>query len=164
MLTSLGRIAEMKTKNKIVLASGVFDLIHFGHIKFLEEAKKCGGKKAKLVVIIARDDTVKKKKGKHPVLPDDERRVIVESLKPVDAALLGNEPFDIESIIKECKPDMIVFGHDQTLIKPIEKHIRKHKLPIKIIKIKKFGKEAINSSSKIKSRLISQLKNISNLL
>lgn len=149
----------MRRKSKIVLASGVFDLIHFGHIKFLEEAKKAGGLDAKLVVIVARDSTVEKFKGKLPVLPEEERRAIVEALKPVDAAFLGNEPFDVEGIIKDCKPDMIVFGHDQGVIQErIRKYIKEHGMPIEIVKINKFGKEDINSSSKIKSRIINQLK------
>ena len=149
----------MGTKSKIVLASGVFDLIHFGHIKFLEEAKKAGGSNAKLIVIVARDSTVEKLKGKPPVLPEDERRIIVETLKPVDAAFLGSEPLDVKDVIRQCKPDVIAFGHDQSKIQPkVEKYIKDHNLPIKTVKIDKFGKEDINSSSKIKSRVIRQLK------
>ncbi len=51
-------------KRKIVLASGVFDLLHLGHVRFLEAAKSTGGRGAKLVVVVARDDTVEKKKGR----------------------------------------------------------------------------------------------------
>ena len=51
-------------KKKVVLASGTFDLLHFGHVKYLEEAKKAGGKNAELIVIVARDSTVEKRKGK----------------------------------------------------------------------------------------------------
>ena len=51
---------KTKKKKKIVLASGVFDLLHMGHVKFLEEAKKIGGKKSKLIVIVARDGNVEK--------------------------------------------------------------------------------------------------------
>lgn len=150
---------EMGTKSKIVLASGVFDLIHFGHIKFLEEAKKAGGSDAKLIVIVARDSTVEKLKGKPAVLPEDERRIIVETLKPVDAAFLGSEPLDVKDVIRQCKPDVIAFGHDQSNIQQkVEKYIESHKLPIKTVKIDKFGKEDINSSSKIKSRVVRQLK------
>ena len=53
-----------KKKKKIVLASGTFDLLHLGHVRFLEEAKKAGGIHAELVVIVARDCTVNARKGK----------------------------------------------------------------------------------------------------
>jgi cytidyltransferase-like protein len=55
-------MAHEHQKNKRVLASGVFDLLHLGHVKFLEEAKKTGGKSVELIVIIARDRTVEKNK------------------------------------------------------------------------------------------------------
>ena len=58
-------------KKKSVLASGTFDLLHFGHVKYLEEAKEAGGKNAELIVIVARDSTVKKRKGKKPVMPEN---------------------------------------------------------------------------------------------
>mgnify|MGYP001127593064 CR=1 FL=1 len=65
--------AEEVKKKPVVLASGVFDLLHIGHVRYLEEAKKSGGENAKLVVIVATDDTVKKRKGKKPVLPEEQR-------------------------------------------------------------------------------------------
>ena len=74
---------------KIVLASGVFDLLHLGHVRFLEEAKRQGGKDAELLVVIARDNTVEKMKGRKPVMSEDQRRALVESLKVVDEAVLG---------------------------------------------------------------------------
>jgi FAD synthetase len=74
-------------KNKeqsIVLASGAFDLVHYGHVHFLKEAKKVGGRNARLIVIIARDKTIEKRKGKSPVIPENQRRAVIESLKPVE--------------------------------------------------------------------------------
>ena len=52
----------MPRRRRRVLASGVFDLIHDGHLRFLEEAKKMGGKGAELVVVVARDSTVRRLK------------------------------------------------------------------------------------------------------
>ena len=88
----------MPAKNQqqtVVLASGVFDLLHLGHVRFLEEAKKLGGENAKLVVVIARDSTVEKTKGRKPVMPETQRRMLGESLKVVDEAVLGQEEFDL---------------------------------------------------------------------
>jgi len=67
----------MAGDRKVVLAAGVFDLLHMGHVKFLEEAKKTGGENAELIVIVARDVTVEKRKGKRPVVPEEHRRALV---------------------------------------------------------------------------------------
>ncbi len=68
----------VKTKRKVVLASGVFDLLHLGHVRFLEEAKRSGGENAKLIVIIARDSTVEKTKGRKTIMSEDQRCALVE--------------------------------------------------------------------------------------
>ena len=47
-------------KRCVVLASGAFDLLHYGHVHYLTHAKKAGGENAKLVVVIARDKTIEK--------------------------------------------------------------------------------------------------------
>jgi FAD synthetase len=141
-------------KKKIVLASGTFDLLHLGHVKYLEEAKKAGGENAKLVVIVARDSTVKKIKGKAPVMPEDQRRSLVESLRVVDEAVLGYEDMDMSKVIDEIKPDVIALGHDQDYIeKELKEAINEKGLDVQIVKIGKFGKEELNSSSKIKRKI-----------
>ena len=144
-------------KKKVVLASGTFDLLHFGHVNYLEEAKKAGGKNAELIVIVARDSTVEKRKGKKPVMPEDQRRSLVESLKVVDEALLGYEEFDMGKVIEKIKPDIIAVGHDQD---GIEREVRKAiaEKNIQIVRIGRFGKEELNSSSKIKRKIIESFK------
>lgn len=142
-------------KGKLVLASGTFDLLHYGHLKFLEEAKKAGGRNARLIVIVARDSTVKRMKGSKPVIPEDQRRALVDALKPVDAALLGYRNLNFESVIKKIKPDIIAVGHDQSSIeKALKKIITKKRLATKVVKVGKFGAEALNSSSKIKRKIV----------
>ena len=79
-------------KKRIVLATGAFDLLHYGHLNFLQEAKKAGGRNAKLTVIVARDKTVELRKGKKPIVPEDQRRALIEALKPVDDAMLSRLP------------------------------------------------------------------------
>jgi FAD synthetase len=141
-------------KRPVILASGTFDLLHFGHVRYLEESKKAGGENAKLVVIVARDDTVEKRKGKKPVLPEDQRRALVESLKVVDEAILGYEGFDINEVIEKIKPDVITVGHDQEGIeREVKKAIAERGLNIKVVRIGRFGKEELNSSSKIKRKI-----------
>ena len=146
-------------KRKVVLASGTFDLLHLGHVKFLEEAKKAGGPNAKLVVIVARDSTVKKRKGRAPIIPEDQRRALIEALKVVDEALLGYEDFNIERTIEKIKPDIIAVGHDQSGIeREVRRFIEEKGLKIEVVKIRKFGREELNSSSKIMRKIIESYK------
>ena len=143
-------MVKQEKKRKIVLASGTFDLLHLGHVRFLEEAKKAGGKDSELIVIVARDSTVKARKRKTPVMPEDQRRALVESLKVVDEAILGYEDYSIDKVIEKIKPDVIAVGHDQDGIeKEVLKAIEKEKIVIEIAKIGRFGKRELDSSSKI---------------
>ncbi|MEM2083390.1 MAG: adenylyltransferase/cytidyltransferase family protein [Nitrososphaerota archaeon] len=140
---------------KKVLATGVFDLIHPGHILFLEKAKKIGGKNSKLIVVIARDSTVLKFKGVKPIFNEKIRKRIVSSLKPVDVTILGFKKFSIEKIIKKIKPDIIVFGYDQIkIMKEFERICKEKNWNIKIVRLKKFRSGQINSSSQIVKKII----------
>ncbi|MGQ9624579.1 MAG: adenylyltransferase/cytidyltransferase family protein [Candidatus Bathycorpusculaceae bacterium] len=146
---------KKKRKRKIVLASGVFDLLHLGHVRFLEEAKKAGGENAELIVIVARDSTVEKRKGKKPIMPENQRRALVESLKVVDEAILGYENFDIGGVIEKIKPDMIAVGHDQDgMEKTVKKYLEEHGLKVKVVRIGKFSEDELDSSSKIKQKIV----------
>jgi len=138
-----------------VLAAGVFDLLHYGHIRYLEEAKKIGGLKTRLVVIVARDETVRRLKGIDPIIPEDQRRAVIEALKVVDEALLGFEDMDLDRVIQQIKPDIVVVGHDQdTIGAQVEKIKKARELDFRIIQISQFGEDDLNSSSKIKRRIV----------
>ena len=93
-----------------VMAVGVFDLLHAGHLHYMEQAKSLGDH---LVVVVAHDDTVRKRKHE-PVTGQDLRRRMVEGLKPVDEAAIGNPPdVPIFDILPAVKPDIIALGYDQ---------------------------------------------------
>ena len=146
---------QVEKKRPIVLTAGVFDLLHLGHVKFLEEAKKMGGKNAELIVIVARDKTVKNRKGEKPVMSENQRRALVESLEVVDEAILGYEKFSIDRVVEKIKPDIIALGHDQKGIGEIvRKAIINKSLKIKVVKIGKFSEDELNSSSEIKKKII----------
>jgi len=148
-----------RKKEKVVLAAGVFDLLHIGHVKFLEEAKKIGSKNSELIVIVARDSTVEKRKGERPVVPEAQRRALVEALKVVDTALLGYEEFNMEKVIEKIMPDVIAVGYDQKGIEEeLRKIIQKKGLEIEIVRIDKFEIDEINSSSDIKRKIIESFK------
>jgi FAD synthetase len=139
----------------VVLASGVFDLLHLGHVKFLEEAKKAGGENAWLLVIVARDSTVQKMKGRRPVMLEGQRRALVESLRVVDEAVLGLADFDIGDVIERVKPDVIALGYDQAEMEAqVRAYVNKHGLGVKIIRLGKFGKDELSSSSEIREKIV----------
>jgi FAD synthetase len=92
-----------------VMASGVFDLIHPGHIHYLRQAKSMGDH---LTVVIASDATVRRNKHE-PITPEAMRAMIVGSLKPVDEAIVGSEG-DMFDTVAKIRPDVIVLGYDQT--------------------------------------------------
>ncbi|MGB9135256.1 MAG: adenylyltransferase/cytidyltransferase family protein [Candidatus Bathyarchaeia archaeon] len=146
---------QVRKRRAIVLAAGVFDVLHLGHVKFLEEAKRAGGRNAELIVIVARDRTVEKRKGEKPVISEDQRRALVESLKVVDEAILGYEEFDMGKVIEKIKPDVIAVGHDQANIgENVRKAIVEGGLRTRVVKIGKFGEDELNSSSEIKRKII----------
>ena len=100
---------KKSSTKKIVLAGGVFDIIHPGHIHTLNAAKALGGI---LVVAIATDKTAKKMKKRSPLHTQELRRELVSCLSMVDKAIVGHED-DIFQTVKEVKPNIIVLGYDQ---------------------------------------------------
>lgn len=90
-----------------VLATGTFDLLHPGHLMYLEQSRALGDE---LVVIVARDANVKHKP--RPIIPQDQRLLMVSALEMVDRAILGSES-DMFSPIEELKPEIITLGYDQ---------------------------------------------------
>lgn len=114
-----------------VVATGVFDLIHLGHVHFLEKAKDLGDE---LVVIVARDSTARKMKHQ-PITPEGMRVELVQALKPVDRAVLGYED-DIFKIITEVRPDIIALGYDQRFDEEeLKKELKKRGLRIEVVRL-----------------------------
>lgn len=100
-----------KEGHTIALANGVFDLLHVGHVRYLEAAKQLAGK---LVVAINSDASTRAYKGPgRPVIPEAERLELVRALRCVDAAFLFSEP-DVRTVIRTLKPDIHVKGTDYT--------------------------------------------------
>ena len=100
---------KKSSTKKTVLAGGVFDIIHPGHIHTLNAAKALGGI---LVVAIATDKTAEKMKKRSPLHNQELRRELVSCLSMVDKAIVGHED-DIFQTVKEVKPNIIVLGYDQ---------------------------------------------------
>jgi FAD synthetase len=142
-------------RRTVVLASGVFDLLHLGHVKFLEDAKKAGGTKSHLIVVIARDRTVEKTKGRKPIMSENQRRALVESLKVVDEAVLGLDDFDIGDVIQKVKPNVIALGYDQTeLERQVKAFAEKNRLKVDVVRLARFEADELDSSSKIRQKIV----------
>lgn len=90
-----------------VVATGTFDILHPGHLYYLEESRRLGDE---LAVIVARDANVKHKP--RPILPEDQRLRMVRALRPVDHAVLG-DLHDMFRPIEEIRPDIITLGFNQ---------------------------------------------------
>jgi glycerol-3-phosphate cytidylyltransferase/FAD synthetase len=93
----------------VVLAGGVFDIIHPGHIHTLNEAKALGDI---LVVVVATDNTSVKMKKRNPLHTQEQRQELVNSLSMVDLCLIGQEN-DIFKTVNHVKPQIIALGYDQ---------------------------------------------------
>jgi cytidyltransferase-like protein len=103
-LTDLGR-----SSLRVVLAGGVFDIIHPGHIHTLNAAKSLGDV---LVVVVATDNTAVKMKKRRPLHSKEQRQELVNSLIMVDLCLIGQED-DIFKTVNLVKPQIIALGYDQ---------------------------------------------------
>jgi rfaE bifunctional protein nucleotidyltransferase chain/domain len=105
-------INDLKAEGKrIVFTNGCFDLLHIGHVRYLEEAKALGDV---LVVGVNSDASVRKLKGpKRPILPEEERAEILSGLGCVDHITLFNE-MDPLKLIASLRPDVLVKGGDWT--------------------------------------------------
>ncbi|HXW90217.1 MAG TPA: adenylyltransferase/cytidyltransferase family protein [Terriglobales bacterium] len=106
------RVAQWRKAGKrITLANGCFDLLHVGHVRYLQAAKKLGDR---LIVAINSDASVKALKGPpRPLIPAEERAEIMAALAGVDAVVIFSEP-DVRSLIRELRPDIQAKGTDYT--------------------------------------------------
>ncbi len=132
-----------------VMASGVFDILHTGHLHYLTEAKRLGDE---LVVVIATDSTVRRNKHE-PVTPEKMRLELVQALKPVDKAVLGHEN-DRYGIVEELRPDIIAIGYDQPFDeKKLEKELRERGLSTRVVRLTKYSND-LNGTRKIIRKII----------
>ncbi len=133
-----------------VMASGVFDILHLGHLHYLRQAKELGDE---LVVVVARDSTVRRMKHE-PVTPEEMRMELVGSLKPVDRAILGHEG-DIYRTVEDVRPDIIALGWDQPFEpERIEAECRRRGVEAKVVRLEKLEGD-LDGTTKIINKVIS---------
>lgn len=110
----LAKVLREKQKHgkKVVTTNGCFDLLHVGHLRYLQEAKKLGDI---LVIGVNSDDSVRQLKGeKRPLVPEDERAEMLAGLECVDFVTIFSE-LDPIPLILDLRPDIHVKGGDYTL-------------------------------------------------
>ena len=96
---------------KVVLANGVFDLIHVGHVRYLEAARAHGDV---LVVAVNSDASTRAYKGPaRPIVPEAERAEMVAALAAVDFVVIFGEP-DVRQVLTALRPDVHAKGTDYT--------------------------------------------------
>ncbi len=136
-----------------VMASGVFDILHLGHIHYLKESKSFGDY---LIVVVASDYTAKKH-GKNLIFNENERKGMVSELKIVNEAMIGHSTDDIFQTVNEIKPDIITLGYDQKFDdKFIENKCKKLGLKTIVRRTSPYD-GSINSSSKIKQKIMESM-------
>jgi len=141
-LTDVGR-----TSLRVVLAGGVFDIIHPGHIYTLNSAKSLGDV---LIVVVATDKTVQKMKKRIPLHNQEQRKKLVNSLSMVDLCLIGYEG-DIFKTVEMVRPEIIALGYDQVhQEKSITDGCSKLNLQVKVARLQSPNPEI--SSSKIEEK------------
>ncbi len=93
---------------RVVFTNGCFDILHAGHVQYLEEARRLGDC---LVVGLNSDRSVGLIKPGRPIVPEDERALVLASLEPVDYVVLFDEETPYE-LIRALRPDVLVKGGD----------------------------------------------------
>ncbi len=126
----------------LVVATGVFEILHPGHLKYLEESRKLGDR---LVVVVARDETARERK-RRPAISEEQRLHMVKSLKPVDDAVLGGE--DMYETVVELKPDVLTLGPDQDFDeREVESGLCSRGLDTKVVRIKDYWESGLHSTT-----------------
>ena len=127
-----------------VVATGTFDILHTGHLYYLEESRRLGDE---LYVIVARDANVKHKP--RPIVPEDQRLKMVAALKPVDHAVPG-DLHDMFKPIREIRPAVITIGFNQHFDEEkLRKDLLAQGIAAEVVRIGKYSGDTYCSSSLI---------------
>jgi len=144
---------KKKMKKKVrVMATGVFDLLHAGHLFYLQQSKSLGDE---LVVVVANDKTVKEQKHT-PIIPQDLRRKLVEALKPVDKAVIG-DPEDKFKVVEDLRPDIITLGYDQFRSYDLGKKLTERGIKVKIVRLPRYDDYDLNGTRKIIQKIADRM-------
>ncbi|MFB6359893.1 MAG: adenylyltransferase/cytidyltransferase family protein [Halobacteriales archaeon] len=132
-----------------VMAQGTFDILHPGHVHYLQGSAAHGDE---LVVVIARDARVRGRK--NLFMDEESRRRVVAALECVDQAVLGSEE-DLFDSVDALGPDVITLGHDQSFDpESLEADLAAAGFPnVEVVRIGPGPVDGVTSSSDVKARL-----------
>ena len=137
-LRELRTLLPKKSKDRIVLTGGCFDILHIGHVRFLSEAKGMGDY---LVVLLESDRNVKKLKGKdRPVFIQKERAEMLSSIRSIDLIVLlpmMENDNDYLNLVMKIKPDIIAVTEDDPHIEKKRRQAKKVGAMLRIISLTK---------------------------
>jgi FAD synthetase len=134
---------------KRVVATGTFDILHPGHLFYLDQSRKLGDE---LYVIVARDSNVRHKP--RPIIPEEQRRRLVAALRCVDHAVLGDQT-DMFRPIGEISPAIITIGFNQHFEEErLRQQLAERGLFPKIVRIGKYGDNELCSSRLMVQRIV----------
>jgi cytidyltransferase-like protein len=98
---------------KLAFTSGVFDLLHPGHVYFFKKARKLLPENTEFIVAIHSDKFVKKYKNKsRPIFTQEERKIVLESLEYIDKVIIWDGWESITELVFDLKPDFLVSTRD----------------------------------------------------
>jgi len=145
------------TTKRIVVA-GTFDILHPGHVFLITEAAKLG----EVIVVVARDGNVMHAKGHSVIVPEEQRLFMVQALKGVSKAILGNPGLDFLAIIEELDPDILLLGPNQKMsIEQVQEELEHRGVKTKVMRLEQlFDEYPLNSTSKIITRAIANRKDL----
>lgn len=146
--------SDSHNKQIRIMATGVFDLLHPGHIYYLEQSRILGDE---LVVVVANDTVVGRTKGE-PLFSEVSRAHMVGALRCVDRVIVPTEtePSRYYQTVLDIDPNIITLGHDQKFSEAeLEQELRQHGWQGKVVRIGKYPSEHI-SSSQLKQRIKNQ--------
>jgi len=141
---------------KRVVVAGTFDLLHPGHVFLISEAAKLGD----VFVVVARDKNVLRAKGHPAIVPEDQRRFMVEALKGVTKAVLGSEDTDLFRAIEKLNPDILLLGPNQQVSTELaQRELQRRNLRTKVQRLESLYKGyPLSSTSAIVDRALATRK------
>jgi FAD synthetase len=141
---------------KQVVVAGTFDLLHPGHVFLISEAARLGD----VTVVVARDQNVMRAKEHPPIVPEEQRRFMVEALKGVAKAVLGSETTDLFLVVERLNPDILLLGPNQQVsAERVQKELQRRKLRTRVQRLEHIFKDyPLNSTSAIIDRVLATRK------